>query len=71
MPWLPPIQDGCIDLLLRKVGESCRIVGTPGFYPDRKVDVSYIEHFAPVIGRNAAQMSMARQLPRRPTPQAQ
>ena len=23
--------------------ESCRIVGTPSFYPDRKVDVAYIE----------------------------
>jgi hypothetical protein len=29
--------------------ESCRIVGTPGFYPDRKVDVSYIEQFTPIM----------------------
>ena len=29
--------------------ESCRIIGTPGFYPDRKVDVSYIEQFTPVM----------------------
>jgi hypothetical protein len=29
--------------------ESCRIVGTPGFYPDRKVDVPYIERFTPVM----------------------
>lgn len=29
--------------------ESCRIVGTPGFYPDRKVDVPYIEQFTPVM----------------------
>ncbi len=29
--------------------ESCRIVGTPGFYPDRKVDVPYIEQFTPLM----------------------
>ncbi len=29
--------------------ESCRIVGTPGFYPDRKVDVPYVERFTPVM----------------------
>jgi hypothetical protein len=29
--------------------ESCRIVGMPGFYPDRKVDVPYIERFTPVM----------------------
>jgi hypothetical protein len=28
---------------------SCRIVGSPGFYPDRKVDVPYIERFTPVM----------------------
>lgn len=29
--------------------ESCRIVGTPGFYPDRKVDVAYINRFMPML----------------------
>lgn len=28
--------------------ESCRIVGTEGFYPDRKVGMDYIEKFTPV-----------------------
>lgn len=31
--------------------ESCRIVGTPGCYPDRKVDVPYIEQFTPVMSQ--------------------
>ena len=29
--------------------ESCRIVGTPGYYPGRKVDTAYIEQFTPVM----------------------
>lgn len=29
--------------------ESCRIVGTPGFYPERRVEMDYIERFTPVI----------------------
>jgi hypothetical protein len=29
--------------------ESCRIVGTPGFYPDRLVDFSYVERYTPVM----------------------
>jgi len=29
--------------------ESCRIVGMPGFYPDRKVGQDYIEKFTPVM----------------------
>jgi hypothetical protein len=33
----------------RVAEESCRIVGSPGFYPDRKVDASYIERFTPVM----------------------
>jgi hypothetical protein len=33
----------------RVAEEACRIVGTPGFYPDRKVDVPYIEQFTPVM----------------------
>ena len=35
--------------------ESCRIVGTPGFYPDRKVDVPYIERFTPVMEQRLAE----------------
>jgi hypothetical protein len=34
--------------------ESCHIVGTPGFYPDRKVDVPYIERFTPVMEQRLA-----------------
>jgi len=29
--------------------ESCKIVGTPGFYPDRKVGADYIERFTPIM----------------------
>ena len=29
--------------------ESCQVVGTPGFYPDRKVDVPYVAQFTPVM----------------------
>lgn len=29
--------------------ESCRIVGMPGFYPDRKVGQDYIEKFTPLM----------------------
>jgi len=29
--------------------ESCKIVGTPGFYPERKVGMDYIERFTPVM----------------------
>ncbi len=29
--------------------ESCHIVGMPGFYPDRKIDASYIDRFTPVM----------------------
>jgi hypothetical protein len=34
--------------------ESCRIVGMPGFYPDRKVGQDYIEKFTPVMERRLA-----------------
>jgi nuclease S1 len=34
--------------------ESCRIVGAPGFYPDRKVDVPYIERFTPLMEQRLA-----------------
>ena len=29
--------------------ESCMIVGTPGFYPERKVGADYVERFTPVM----------------------
>ncbi len=29
--------------------ESCRIVGTQGFYPERKVGADYVERFTPVM----------------------
>lgn len=29
--------------------ESCKIVGTTGFYPDRKVGADYVEGFTPVM----------------------
>jgi len=43
-PWTPEIA----------AEESCRIVSTPGFYPDRLVTPSYIEQYQPVmLGRLA------------------
>lgn len=29
--------------------ESCRIVGSPGFYPERRVGLDYVERFTPVM----------------------
>jgi hypothetical protein len=29
--------------------ESCRIVGQPGFYPERLVDMAYVQRFAPLM----------------------
>lgn len=29
--------------------ESCRIVGSPGFYPERRVGMDYVERFTPVM----------------------
>ena len=29
--------------------ESCRIVATPGFYPDRKVEGEYVDRWTPVV----------------------
>jgi nuclease S1 len=29
--------------------ESCKIVGTPGFYPSPKLSPSYVEHYTPVL----------------------
>ncbi len=35
--------------MIHAAQESCRIVGTPGYYPDRKVDMDYIKRFTPVM----------------------
>jgi len=43
-----PTQAGELNAA-RIAEESCRIVGTPGFYTERKVGVDYIERFTPVI----------------------
>ena len=41
---------GATDLnVVHAAEESCRIVGTAGFYPTRKVDVAYVERYTPVI----------------------
>lgn len=34
--------------------ESCRILGTPGFYPGRLVDGAYVERFTPVMEERLA-----------------
>ncbi len=34
---------------VRVAEESCRIVATPGFYPDRKVEMTYVERWTPVM----------------------
>lgn len=34
--------------------DSCRIVGSPGFYPDRKVWADYVERFTPVMEKQLA-----------------
>ncbi|WP_310344602.1 S1/P1 nuclease [Rhodoferax saidenbachensis] len=34
---------------IRAAEESCKIVGTPGFYPDRKIDATYIRRYTPVM----------------------
>jgi nuclease S1 len=34
--------------------ESCRIVGTQGFYPERKVGPEYVERFTPVMEKQLA-----------------
>jgi len=37
--------------MIRAAEESCRIVGTPGFYPERKVGMDYIAQFIPTMER--------------------
>lgn len=34
---------------VRVAEESCRIVATPGFYPDRKVEAPYVDRWTPVM----------------------
>ncbi len=34
--------------------ESCRIVGTPGFYPERLLDASYVARFTPIMEQRLA-----------------
>ena len=34
---------------VRTAEESCRIVATPGFYPDRKVEAPYVDRWTPVV----------------------
>ena len=35
--------------MARAAEESCKIVGMPGFYPERKVGVDYVERYTPVL----------------------
>jgi hypothetical protein len=45
-------QSGSVELnTARMAEESCRIVGTPGFYPPRKVEMDYVEKFTPIMER--------------------
>ncbi len=34
---------------VRIAEESCRIVATPGFYPERKVEAPYVDRWTPVL----------------------
>ncbi len=34
---------------VRVAEESCRVVATPGFYPDRKVEAPYVDRWTPVL----------------------
>lgn len=43
-----PSSRGELDVA-RFAEESCRIVGMPGFYPERKIDEAYIERFTPIM----------------------
>jgi nuclease S1 len=42
-----PIAAGDLDAA-HAAEESCRVVGSPGFYPQRKVGADYVERFTPV-----------------------
>ncbi len=43
-----PMRVNVIDPV-RVAEESCRIVATPGFYPDRKVEGPYVDRWTPVL----------------------
>jgi hypothetical protein len=43
-----PVEARVLDVS-QAAEESCRIVGTPGFYPERKVGADYVERFVPVV----------------------
>lgn len=43
-----PMRVNVIDPV-RVAEESCRIVATPGFYPDRKVEGPYVDRWTPVV----------------------
>lgn len=34
--------------------ESCKIMGMPGFYPDRKFGADYVERYTPVVEQRLA-----------------
>lgn len=45
---LPPVAD-TVWTAEQAAQESCRIVGMPGFYPERRVGGDYIRRFTPVV----------------------
>jgi hypothetical protein len=45
-----PVTSGSLDAA-HAAEASCRIVGTAGFYPGRKVGAGYVERFTPVMER--------------------
>ena len=45
-----PALPSASDLLISHIAEeSCMIVGTVGFYPERKVSSEYVERYAPIV----------------------
>ena len=50
---LMPVQAGDFDAA-RVAEESCRIVGTAGFYPERKVGADYVAGFTAVVEQRLA-----------------
>jgi hypothetical protein len=50
-----PLRSTADDLnVIHAAEESCRIVGTAGFYPERKVGADYIERFTPIMEQRLA-----------------
>ena len=44
------VLSGASDLNVARIAEeSCKIVGTSGFYPERKVCADYIERYTPIM----------------------